>query len=207
MRDLWRGLLVGLVVLAVGGALASRLGVAAVDVPRSTTTAPWFLARATGVTAFAALTVDVIVGLLVSTRAAQRVFAKGAGVDLHTWLSPLALALVLAHACVLLADSYIRFDILDAFIPFASSYERIAVGLGVIAGYLALVVHASFALRKRIGPKRWRRLHYLSFVAWLVAATHGVIAGSDTGSPWMRGLYAVSFAVVGGLIALRIVRR
>ena len=205
MRDALRGLVIGLVLLAVAGAFASRLGVAHVAVPRVETTAPWLLSRVTGVTAFVALSLDVILGLLVSTRAASHLFAKGVAIDLHRWLSPLALALVLAHVVLLLADGYVRFDVLDVLVPFASPYRPVAVGIGVLAAYVAFVVHASFAFRKRIGSTWWRRLHYLSFLALVGSALHAVLAGSDASSWLVRVAYAVPLAIVVALVGYRIV--
>ena len=207
MRELVRGLVVGLLLLAVFGAIASRAGWATIDVPRPDGTGPWFVSRATGFAAYIALALDVIVGLLVSTRAGDRWLARGTSIDLHGWLSPVALGLVLGHALVLVADSYIRFDALAVLVPFASPYRPVAVGLGVIAGYLALVVHASFGLRRRLGAKTWRRLHYLSFVAFVAAALHALLAGSDSSRPWAVALYGTPLAIVLALVAHRVLRR
>lgn len=205
MRDALRGVVLGLALLLIAGALASRSGIAHVDMPRAASTAPWLLSRASGLAAFVALSLDVILGLLVSTRTASQLFGKGVAVELHRWISPLALALVLGHAVLLLADGYIQFDALDVVVPFVSTYRPIAVGIGVLAAYLALVVHASFALRKRIGAAWWRRLHYLSFIALVGAAAHSVLAGTDSGL-WVRTLYAVPLAIVGVLVVVRVVR-
>ncbi|MGE5182975.1 MAG: hypothetical protein ACM31C_12970, partial [Acidobacteriota bacterium] len=166
MRDAVRGIATGLAILAVLGALAGRAGWAAIDVPRPAGHGAWLVARASGFAAFGALALDVIAGLLVSTRAGDRWLARGQLVDVHGWLSPLALALVLGHAAALIADGYVRFDALDVAVPFLARYRPIAVGAGTIAAYLAVVVHASFALRKRIGTGWWRRLHYLSFAGF-----------------------------------------
>ncbi len=205
-RATCQGLALAMIVLAVAGALAGRLGLATIAVPRSDSAAPWLLTRATGITAFVALALDVAIGLLVSTRTSHALFAKGVAVELHRWLSPLTLALVLGHVVLLLADGYIRFDAIDMLVPFASSYRPVAVGIGVIAAYGALVVHASFAMRKRLGTRTWRRLHYLSFVALVGAALHGVLAGSDTGMTWIQVLYAAPLVAVTALVALRVVR-
>jgi DMSO/TMAO reductase YedYZ heme-binding membrane subunit len=202
MRDVIRGVVVGVIALALAGAVAARLDLLALSVPRAGGTAPWLLSRVSGVTAFVALALDVIIGLFVSTRLANRVLAKGVGADLHRWLSPIALALVLGHAALLLADGYIRFDAIDVLVPLASPYRPVAVGIGVIAAYLALVVHGSFALRKRIGARNWRRLHYLSFVALAGAALHALLAGTDSSA--LRAFYAVPLGVVVALIVYRI---
>jgi len=207
MRDTLRGIAIGLVVLAIGGALAARLGIAELAVPRADSTGPWLVSRALGFAAYAALSLDAIVGLLVSTRVGDRLLGRAAAVELHGWLSPLALGLVLGHGAMLLADGYVRFDALDVLVPFAAPYRPIAVGLGVIAAYLALVVHASFALRKRIGVTAWRRLHYLSFVAFAGATAHGLAAGTDTGRPWTTILYGTPLVIVLALVGKRLVRR
>jgi predicted ferric reductase len=204
MRDALRGIAIGLVLLAVGGALAARYGVASIHVQRCSGTAAWLISRVAGLTAFLAVSLDVILGLLVSTRALDQLFAKGVAVELHRWLSPVALALVLAHGVLLLADGYIRFDALAVLVPFASPYRPVAVAIGVVAAYLALVVHVSFALRKRIGVKTWRRLHHLSFVALIGAAAHGLLAGSDSGTVWL--VYAVPLAITLALVLSRLKR-
>jgi len=211
MRDVVRatvaGAVAGVVVLAVLGAIAGRADLATITVPRAAGQGPWLLARATGMVAFVALSLEVIVGLLVSTRAGDRWLGRAHAIDLHRWLSPLALALVLGHAGVLLADGHVRFDALDVLVPFASGYRPTAVAIGVIAAYLAVLVHASFGLRRRLGATAWRRLHYLSFVAFVAAAVHALAAGTDSARPWAALVYAVPLAIVAGLIVTRLARR
>ncbi|HEY6178419.1 MAG TPA: ferric reductase-like transmembrane domain-containing protein [Kofleriaceae bacterium] len=204
MRDVVRGAVVGLVMLALLGAIASRTGWATIDVPRPDGSAPWFVSRATGFAAFAALALDVIVGLLVSTKAGDRWITRAQAIDLHGWLSPVALALVVGHASILLADGYIRFDVLDLVVPFVAPYRPLAVGIGVIAAYLALVVHASFGLRRRLGTRTWRRLHYLSFAAFVASSLHAILAGSDASRPWAIALYGAPLAIAGALVAYRL---
>ena len=77
MRDVLRGIAIGLVVLALVGAIASRAGWGAIAVPRPAGIGPWLLARASGYAAFVALSLDVIAGLLVSTRIGDRWMARG----------------------------------------------------------------------------------------------------------------------------------
>jgi predicted ferric reductase len=194
-----RGVLVGLAALLVLGAVLGRTGWATVALPRFDGTVAWELSRATGYTAFAALALDVTLGLLISTK-----LSRATGVELHRWVSPIALALVLGHAVILLGDGFARLDALDLLVPFASPYRPIAVGLGVIAAYLAVVVHGSFALRKRLGTRTWRRLHYLSFAAFALAAGHALLAGTDASRTWALALIAGPVAAVLVLVARRI---
>ncbi len=205
MRELLRGIVGGVIALLVLGAIASRLGWIVTDV-RPVGHAAWLLSRATGIVAYLALALDVVVGLAVSTRTGDRWVKRAHAIDLHGWLSPLALALVAGHALVLLADRYVRFDVIDVAVPFAASWHPFAVGLGVVAAYLALVVHASFAFRKRIGAQTWRRLHYLSFVAFAAGGIHAVLAGSDVGRPWAIAILGLPAAIIAALVVRRATR-
>lgn len=207
MRDAIRGIAIGVLALATIGALASRFGITHVNVPRPSGSGAWHAARATGLVGFAALSLDVILGLALSTRASDRVLPRAHAVDLHGWLSPLSLALVAGHALVLLVDGYLKLDVLDVLVPFASTaYRPVAVGIGVLAAYVVLVVHASFALRKRLGTRTWRRLHYLSFVGFGASAVHGILAGTDAARPWAIAMYAAPLTAVLALVVYRIVR-
>ena len=203
-RDVMRGIAVGVLVLGLLGALAARAGWLAVEFPRAAGMTPWLVSRATGITALAALALDVVVGLLVSTRLGDRWIARGHLIELHGWLSPLALVLVVTHAGSLLADPYIRYDLIDVLIPFATPVRRFAVGLGVLSAYLALAVHASFGLRKWLGAKVWRRLHYLSFVALAAAAIHAAAAGTDAARWWAIALGGTPVAIAVALLVQRI---
>ncbi|MBZ0234484.1 MAG: ferric reductase [Deltaproteobacteria bacterium] len=204
MRSAVRGALAGLVLLALLGAVAARAGWIETAVPRPQGTGAWMFSRVTGLLAYLALGLEVFAGLLVSTRSGDRWLPRGQLVDLHGWLSPLALALVLAHGAVLLADRHVRFDVIDVLVPFASSRWPFAIGLGVVGAYLLLVVHLSFGLRKRIGTATWRRLHYLSFVAFVLVTIHALAVGTDRANPWFAAVYLVMLVAVASLVARRL---
>jgi methionine sulfoxide reductase heme-binding subunit len=62
--------------------------------------------------------------------------------------------------------------------PFALSYRPAFTGIGIIARYLAVLLGASFYLRRRLGTRRWRSLHRLTVVIWVLSAGHALGAGS-----------------------------
>jgi predicted ferric reductase len=201
------GLAIGGILLLVLDAVAVRAGVAPGAIPKLAGSSLWITSRAAGVTAFLALTLDVVFGLFVSTGAADRLIPRSRSVDVHRWLSTVAFTMTGVHALALLGDRFVRFDVLDVLVPFLSSYRAFAVALGVVAAYGAVLVHASFSWRRRIGAKTWRKLHYLSFVVFAAALLHGLFAGSDTSAPEMRALYISSATVVGALGLYRVLRR
>jgi predicted ferric reductase len=198
------GIVAGLVLLGMADAVGTRIGLVEGALPRAAGPSAWISSRAAGVAAYLALSLDVIFGLFISTGRADRWIARAQTVEVHRWLSGATLALVAAHALLLLADGYVRFDLLDAVVPFVDSYRPLAVGLGVIAAYLAAVVHASFSLRRRIGAAVWRKLHYLTFALFVLAAAHGLLAGTDARMPWMTATYATTAGVVLLLVLHRV---
>ncbi len=71
----------------------------------------------------------------------------------------------------------------------------------MLAAELMIVIYASFSLRRRIGVRNWRRLHYLTFGVFGAATVHGLTAGTDR---WAFPLYAGSIAAVIGLTVWRV---
>jgi methionine sulfoxide reductase heme-binding subunit len=201
------GVTIGGVLLLVLDAVAVRAGFAPGAIPKLAGPSLWVTSRAAGVTAFLALTLDVVFGLFVSTGAADRLIARARSVDVHRWLSTVALTMTGVHALALLGDGFVRFDALDVLVPFVSSYRAVAVALGILAAHGAVLVHASFSLRRRIGAKTWRKLHYLSFFVFAAALSHGLLAGSDSRAPGMQTLYICSATAIGALGVYRVVRR
>ena len=201
------GSVIGLILVGVGLALGPRLGLMAVGIPRPGGQWLWFMSRAAGVTAYVALALATIWGLLLSTSVADIIVSRGRSLDAHRWLSAVALSLSVAHAVPLLGDRYIRFDLFDVVVPFLAPYRPVAVGLGIVGLYLAATVYGSFWLRARMGNRVWRAIHFLSFPAFGLITLHGLFAGTDSGSAWLRAIYLTAVVLVGMLTALRVLSR
>jgi hypothetical protein len=72
-----------------------RLSTIAVELQRPDTHWFWYVSRAAGISAYLALALSVIWGLLLSVNGWV---ARGHSVELHKWISAAALALIAAHA-------------------------------------------------------------------------------------------------------------
>lgn len=153
----------------------------------------WFVARATGLVAFALLGVTVVGGLLLSTHLLGRRPPPDWMLDWHRFVGALAVVFTGVHMVALFADSYIEFDLDELFIPFVSHWRPVALGLGVIALYLILAVEITSLLRRRLPRSLWRRVHYLSVPAFALATAHLIMAGEDADN-------AIVLVVVGALI-------
>ncbi len=149
----------------------------------------WYLARAGGIVAYVLLWLATCWGIMMSSKVVKGLVSVPKAYSLHEFLPILGVVFAALHAMVLLGDSYIGFDVWQLLVPFTSSYEPFWTGLGTLSFYLFLALVASSYLRKQIGQKLWRVFHYTSYLAFLVALLHGIMAGSDSGILGMRALY------------------
>ena len=167
----------------------------------------WLIARGAGFTAFLLLTASVTAGLALSLRLRSprwpAVITKG----LHQHLTTLSLWMLGLHVGMLIIDGKSGVPPLAAAIPFRSDYRPWAVAVGVLGTYAVLTLIISTKLKGRIGHARWRRLHYLAFLAYGAALLHGLLAGTDTGTTWASAMYFGSAILVGGLTITRITGR
>ena len=60
-------------------------------------------------------------------------------------------------------------------------------------------------MKRFIGQKMWRSIHFISFGLFISALLHGMLSGIDTDSPLMLGLYAGSAIVVFALVGQRLI--
>ena len=138
----------------------------------------WYVVRAAGLVAFAALTLSVWLGLATSTRLLGPKRLKSL-VGWHQTLAWTGLSMLALHAGALLVDPTLHFGLPSLLVPFAAPWRPAAVAAGVVGGWLMLVLATSFRLKKWIGQKGWRRLHYASFAAFVLALGHALTAGTD----------------------------
>jgi DMSO/TMAO reductase YedYZ heme-binding membrane subunit len=163
----------------------------------------WLLARATGLTAYVLLTFSVLAGLVVKSRPFGMALKPATATDLHRTLAVLSLGLLVAHGATLVLDETVEIGLGALLVPGLAPYRPFWTGLGVLAGLLMLIVYASFSVRRRIGQKNWRRLHWATYATFAFATAHGLMAGSDSGATWALALYMGAVGSVGFATAWR----
>jgi predicted ferric reductase len=159
----------------------------------------WYLSRAAGLCAYVMLCANVALGIAVSAPLLERFVMKWRIFDLHQFTGLFFLGLVGLHIFALLGDQYVGFTVPQLFVPWLSSYRSGSVAIGIFALYLAVLVTATFYIRKQIGQRTFRLIHYGSFVVFALSLLHSVFAGSDTGTGWAILLYAVTAIGIGAL--------
>jgi sulfoxide reductase heme-binding subunit YedZ len=162
----------------------------------------WYVVRAAGLVAFGALTLSVWLGLAMSTRLLGPKRMKSL-LGWHQTIAWTGLSMLGLHAGTLLFDPTLHFGLPALLVPFAAPWRPVAVAAGVVTGWLMLAIASSFRLRKWIGQKGWRRLHYATFAAFVLALGHALFAGTD-----LRGVGGPILAAVaaGPVIWLTLAR-
>lgn len=201
---------IGIMVVALIGMLSGRTPGELISntlnqlLAANSTQATWYITRAAGLMAYLLVWLSTVWGLAVTSKIfdpfLQRVFSY----DFHQFLSLLGIGFVIAHIVVLLADQYQPFSLAQILVPFIAPYRPIWVGIGIIGLYLTLIVTITFYIRRWIGQKTFRVIHYASFIAFIAAAAHGLFSGTDSPLPTVQAMYFVTTLVVVFLTAYRI---
>lgn len=155
----------------------------------------WLAARATGIVALVLLTLQVVLGLLLSHptnqttwRLSKRIFPW------HEHLLLFTSSLIAVHIVSLVIDPHAGVGVGGALVPGLSEYRSSAVALGTLATYALLVTAVTARYTRLLPAGIWLKLHRLSLVVLVLAWMHGMLAGTDSGA--LQPLYLASFSVV-----------
>jgi methionine sulfoxide reductase heme-binding subunit len=172
--------------------------------PDPTAHAWWLASRASGITAFLLVACSVVLGLAMATKILRGRVTAPVLVKLHEHLALAGLVAIAVHAITLLGDAWLSPGPLGLLVPFTMDHEPLFTGLGIIAAYLAALLGLSFYVRRRIGTKRWRSLHRLTLLVYVLGVAHTLGAGTDAATPWLRAILLVTGAPILFLALLRL---
>jgi len=164
----------------------------------------WILIRGSGVAAFALLSAATIWGLLVSSKLLGRIVKAKPLTWFHESLGIGALLATVVHVVVLSIHDFLEFSWIEILVPGVSDWRPLPTAFGVVSIYALIVVIGSFYVKRFIGQKVWRSIHFISFGLFISALLHGMLSGTDTNSPLMLGLYTGSAIVVFALVGQRL---
>lgn len=220
LKKILRGLLLALAIAVAGliflllqtalGGASSRMLDAVFGA--STGHMTWFITRSSGLIAYLLLWLSTVWGLAVSSKMFDKLVPRAFTYDAHEYLSLLALVFTAIHVFILLGEAYMPFNVPQLFVPFLSDYRPAWVGIGIVGTYLTILVTVTFYVRKWLGIRTFRVIHYLSFAAFLGVLLHSWFAGTDTGLTatrimyWFTGL-SVVFMTVYWLALRRLEKR
>lgn len=165
----------------------------------------WIIGRATGMVGVILLSLAAAMGLALSMKASSPRFPRWLTTNLHRYVTILAVVVSVVHLLVLWLDTQSGLSALSLVIPFISSWNPLAVGMGVLGLEITLVVWLTTRLRDRIGYRLWRVVHRTASVGWVLVIAHGLLAGTDTRTAWAIVTYAACAGMVVGLMVPRVV--
>lgn len=164
----------------------------------------WYLARATGVVAWAGAVGAVLVGLALASRIGGRQVPAPWLLALHRHLGALVVAFTGAHLAALVADDYVSFGVWDLLVPFHAEWRSGAVAWGIAAAWVLALVEVTSLLRRRLPVRLWRSVHLLSYLAAVASTIHLVTAGTDEANPALRLAPIAALALAVGFLTYRL---
>ena len=166
---------------------------------------PWLFERLFAWLAYIAVTrLGRVTGCCCRPRCSTPIAHRPVNFTLHQDLAAVGLGMAGIHGVLLGLDATMPFSVVQMLVPGQAPYAPLAVGVGQVAFYLMALVTASFYVRRHIGQRAWRTLHYVTFLAFAGSTAHGIAAGTDSGSPWAQWIYLGAMTVVAFLLAYRI---
>ncbi len=164
----------------------------------------WYLARGTGAVALVLLTASVVIGIVGSVRVVTARWPRFAIDAVHRDVSLLVIVVLVIHIVTSVLDGFAPITLLDGVIPFVSPYRPLWLGLGTLAFDLLVAIAVTSLVRRRLGYRAWRTVHWLAYASWPVAVLHGLGTGSDVKQWWMLALTVICIVAVLAAVWTRI---
>ena len=102
---------------------------------------------------------------------------------MHRTVSLLAVALLAVHIVTTLLDPFPPIGAVNAVVPFQTDYRPLWLGLGTVASDLLVALAVTSLVRRRLGYRVWRGLHWLAYACWPVALSTASARARTPGRP------------------------
>ena len=122
------------------------------------------------------LTLNVLLGLLLSSQYNPYKRWPHKRINyftVHNWSGYVALALSLAHAVILPLSSTAGWRWPDVWWPSAAPQQATLNVLGALSLYLLTVLVVTAYVRRRLGRRTWKAVHYASYACAALFVVHG----------------------------------
>lgn len=124
------------------------------------------------------LTLNVLLGLLLSVQynpLKRWPYKRINYFSIHNWSGYVALGLSVAHAALLPLSATAGWVWGDVFWPAHAPQQVLANELGAVALYLLALVVATSYVRRRMGRKAWKVVHWASYAAAVLFLIHSAL--------------------------------
>jgi Ferric reductase like transmembrane component len=171
----------------------------------TTPRAVWYLTRGAGAVALVGLTLTVALGIVEARRWHVTGWPRFVLDALHRDLALISLAVLALHVLTAVVDTFAPIKLADAFLPLVSRYRPLWLGLGALAFDLLLALIITSLLRRRLGYRAWRGVHWAAYACWPLALVHGLGSGTDAPTAWMLVLTVACAAAVALAVLARVI--
>jgi sulfoxide reductase heme-binding subunit YedZ len=122
----------------------------------------------------------------------------------HRFVALAATLLVAVHMGLLFMDPYAKLRLIDFVVPFLGAYRPLWQGLGTVAFDVLIVVIITSLLRRRLGLRIFRAVHWTTYLLWPIAMAHALGNGTDTGRIWFLAFSGVCALMVAASLVWRL---
>jgi sulfoxide reductase heme-binding subunit YedZ len=171
---------------------------------RDALTADWYLMRGSGVVSLLLLTIVVALGIATANRFRPRGLPLFVTTTVHRNASLLAVVFLGIHVATAVIDPDASVQLLAVVVPFTADWSPFWVGLGTLALDLVGALIVTSLVRKHLAHHVWRSIHWAAYGAWPLAFVHGLGAGSDVRTDWLRAVNVACVIALGTALAWRL---
>lgn len=167
----------------------------------------WAFGRASGVIALVLLTVSVLLGITTRSGHPLPGMPRFSLTLVHRNVALLSSVFLVLHVGTLILDPFAKISLTDVVIPFVGSYKPLWQGLGTVAFDLIVAIVVTSLLRRRVGARAFRFVHWFTYAMWPIAMLHSIGNGTDGTSGWFLGVAIAASVLVVAAIAWRVSAR
>ena len=131
-----------------------------------------------GLVAITLLTLNILIGLLLSTKynpVRRWPHRRVNTVKIHNWTGYAALSAALVHPTLILFSSRERFGLKDLVYPLNAPKQPRINTLGAAALYILIFTVVTSYFRFEIGRRWWKKMHLLTYAMFPLYAAHGIL--------------------------------
>ncbi len=167
----------------------------------------WYTTRGAGAVSLVLLTLVVALGILSSLRFQVAGWPRFLTPALHRNVALMTVVFTGLHVVTAVIDPFTSLGWTSAVVPFSSYYRTFWLGLGTISAELMVAIVVTSLLRRYLGLRLWRAVHWLAYASWPVGLLHSFGTGTDAWSAWLVSLGIVSVGVVAFATLCRVLSR
>lgn len=155
------------------------------------------LARLAALIAYALMVATVVLGVCLRLRFLQHTVNRATFYGAHSVLALSALIFGGIHGLTFVYQPVWHIGVKEFTVPFSGGLQRIPVGFGILGTELAIAVACAVWLQRRLGYRRWLRLHQLAYGAFALIWLHIFLV-----HPEPRHLNPVAVGVAAGALTV-----